>query len=312
VPQPATVTVPATGLVDADFSMSQPASTTSVPNIMVIMMENKEFSTVVGDAVNAPYINTTLIPNFRLLANIFAITHNSLANYLADTSGLVSDPANTTHDCTTCGPYNVENIVHEMSVAGIPWKAYMEDMPSVCFTGTTTTGNYAKKHNPFVYYTDIVSTWPAATSLCNNVVPFTQFATDLSGNSTPNFMWVTPNLVHQMHKTSLTSTKALQLAAGDAWLKTQITFIQGTPWYANGGTVIVTWDEGTTNLTFPGPAGGGGHIPTILISNDLQGAGQYAPSGNAYALERGIEEAYGIGLIEATANSANGDFKPAF
>jgi hypothetical protein len=303
--QPATVTVAPGGAAAADFSLSQPG-TTLVPNIMVIMMENKEYTTVVGDSINAPYINNTLIPNFELLTNISAVTHNSLANYLADTSGVVSDPALTTHDCTTCGPFNVENIVHEMSVAGVPWRAYMEDMPSVCYSGVTLSGNYAKRHNPFVYYTDIVS-----SSLCNNVVPFTQFSTDLSGSSPPNFMWVTPNLVHDMHMTSSTSTTALQLAAGDAWLNTQINFIQGTSWYANGGTIIVTWDEGTMNTGFPGSAGGG-HIPTILISNHLQGAVPYPASGNAYALERGIEEKYGIGLIEAAADSANGDLRRAF
>jgi hypothetical protein len=303
-PQQATVTVAPGGAAAADFSLSQPA-TTSVPNIMVIVLENKEYSTVVGDTANAPYINNTLIPNFELLTNIFSVTHNSLANYLADTSGVVSNPAMTTHDCTACGPFNVENIVHEMSVAGVSWKAYIEDMPSVCYAGTTPSGNYAKKHNPFVYYTDIVS-----TSLCTNVVPFTLFSADLSGSSPPNFMWVTPNLVHDMHLTASTGTTALQLAAGDAWLNTQITFIQGTSWYVNGGTIVVTWDEGTTGFGFNGSAGG--HIPTILISNHLQGAGQYAASGNAYALERGLEEEFGISLIEATADKANGDFKPAF
>src|SRR5919108_4571360 len=65
-----------------------PASALGPPttHLAVIVLENKEYSQVVGDP-NAPYINRTVIPSSRLFSRYYATAHPSLPNYLTLTSG---------------------------------------------------------------------------------------------------------------------------------------------------------------------------------------------------------------------------------
>ena len=65
---------------------------------------------------------------------------------------------------------------------------------------------YAKRHNPFSYFTDVVN---SSTQL-NNLVSFSQFGTDLANEQLPNFSFLAPNLLDDAHD------GPLQLAG--AWL----------------------------------------------------------------------------------------------
>jgi acid phosphatase len=113
----------------------------------------------------------------------------------------------------------------------------METMPSRC--GTTSSGTYAVKHDPFVYFNNI-----RTTSLCRNVVPYTALGADLrSTATTPRFAFVTPNLCHDMHDCSI--------ATGDAWLGRFVNALTASPaWTRQRSLLIVTFDEsagGTSN-----------------------------------------------------------------
>ena len=99
---------------------------------------------------SAPYVNS-LARRYGLMTQSYAIRHPSLPNYLALTSGSTQGIGS---DCTDCG-VSATNIVDQLEGAGISWKAYLEDVPSPCFLGAQA-GGYAKKHNPFAYYADIV------------------------------------------------------------------------------------------------------------------------------------------------------------
>jgi hypothetical protein len=61
----------------------------AVGRVVVIVMENKPYSKIVGSA-QAPYINS-LIAQGKLFTNYSAITNGSLRDYLAMTSGLTSN-----------------------------------------------------------------------------------------------------------------------------------------------------------------------------------------------------------------------------
>ena len=56
--------------------------------------------------------------------------------------------------------------------------------------------------------------------------------------------------------------------------------------------------------------GSGGHVPTIIVS--ATATGPFTSGGNHYGTLRGIEKAYGVGLLGASADGANGDLSPAF
>ena len=81
-----------------------------------------------------------------------------------------------------------------MEAAGIPWKAYLEDQPTPCFTGATAAG-YAKKHNPFIYYNDIAS----SSRRCDRLVGFGQLSADLRHAQLPTYAWISPNLCDDGH-----------------------------------------------------------------------------------------------------------------
>src|SRR2546428_2738274 len=139
------------------------ASTPAVPafsHIFVIIMENREFGEVVNTS-QAPFI-AKLARDYAVANPYYAVTHPSLPNYIALTGG---DTFGITDDCTDC-PVTGENLADQVEAHQRTWKAYMEGLPTACFLGSSS-GEYAKKHSPFVYYTNI-ATNPAR---CRQVVP---------------------------------------------------------------------------------------------------------------------------------------------
>lgn len=255
---------------------------------MVIVEENHEYSDIIGNS-QAPYINS-LANSYGLATNWTAVSHPSLPNYMAmssaSTQGITDDTGFTV---------NADNIANQLANAGYSWKAYMEGMPSPCFSGDS--GPYAKKHDPFMFYSDIINT-PAQ---CNRVVPFTQFGTDLSAGALPDFVWITPNLDNDMHDGSI--------AQGDSWLSSHLGPVLTSSWFTGGATVIVTWDEGTSDQSVSGSSGGGGHIPMIVITAG-KGHSTLAAAGNHDGMVRSIEEWFGLPRLNGAASAANGDLSP--
>ena len=90
-----------------------------------------------------------------------------------------------TNNDSECSPTFVtqaqDNIVSHLIAAGKSWTSYVESLPKIGYTNCDT-GAYVKRHNPFSYFQDVTYTSEDA-----NLVPFTQFATDLANNQLPNF-----------------------------------------------------------------------------------------------------------------------------
>jgi phosphatidylinositol-3-phosphatase len=198
-------------------------------------------------------------------------------------------------DCTppSCGPFNVPSLGGQLTAAGIPWRAYMESMPTPC-SSSGSTGLYAEKHNPFLYFNDV-----RAASNCTTVdVPYPGAAglvSALTGPGAPDFVWITPNLANDMHNGSV--------SVGDAWLKANLAPVLASSWFAGANaTVIVTMDEGPS----------ANQIPMVVISSTAQGHGAISTNGNHFGTLRSIEEEFGLGLLGGAASSANGDVNSLF
>ena len=99
----------------------------------------------------APYFNH-LVERGAIATNFYGVTHPSLPNYLALFAG---DTFGIAENCTECVVYG-PNLATQLSRAGISWRAYMESMPSACFTGSGF-GRYAKRHNPFAYFPSVMA-----------------------------------------------------------------------------------------------------------------------------------------------------------
>ena len=293
-PTPTSATAPAAGpsnaLAAATHSIppSPPVggAVPSFSHVFVIVMENHEYNSVIGNPA-APYTNG-LVSSYGLATNYFAASHPSLPNYLALTAGSTFGIAS---DCTTCFT-SATNIADQVEASGRSWKAYMEDMPVPCFMGASS-GNYAMKHNPFMYYNDI-RTNPARCAA--HVQPFTQFWVDMSSGQVPDFVWITPNMCNDTHD--------CPVATGDAWLRSVVPTITGSAAFRNGGVLFITYDEGSSSA---GCCSGswGGHVATLVIAPNAVSGLRSATAENHYGLLRTIEDGFHLGHLGAAGWASN-------
>jgi acid phosphatase len=214
-------------------------------HVFVVVEENHNYSDVVASS-SMPYLNG-LINQYGLASNYFANGHPSIPDYFMLTTGQTL----TLIDALTpqSFPVSDDNIVRELIAAGKTWKSYAEDLPNVGYTGGDT-GNYAVRHNPLAYMTDVQN----APAQVKNLVPFTQFSADLPTANLPEYSFIVPNLCNDAHD--------CPLAAADAWLKTNIDPVIQSPVFQKDGLLIIVFDEADTlDLT-----AGGGHVAAVIVS----------------------------------------------
>ena len=125
-------------------------------NVFVLVGENTSLSQL--NAKDTPFQTGTVRPNSAWFTNFFGTTHWSLANYVAMTSGQFNDCQRDDLGPADCHQ-NVDNLFHQLDVAGISWQEWMESMPEPCTlesSGLSKDGNsYRVKHNPAIYYDNI-------------------------------------------------------------------------------------------------------------------------------------------------------------
>jgi len=260
-------------------------------HVAIIVMENEAASAVIGNSA-APYINS-LARRYGLATASYAITHPSLPNYLALTSGSTQG---ITSDCTSC-QVSASNLVDQLNTAHVSWRAYLEDYPGHCFAGAGA-GGYAKKHDPFVYYDDVVR----SPRRCRSLVGFGALASDLRRGQLPRFIWVTPNLCDDMHDCSV--------ATGDRFLARTVPPLLRE--LGPHGFLILTWDEGNASSTAGccSGAAAGGNVATIVAGPGARSGARTVTPVNHYGVLATIEEAFALPPLGAAANGANGSLRP--
>ncbi len=260
-------------------------SSLTFSHIFTIVMENEEYTSIFGKS-DAPYLNS-LASTYGLAKQYYAIGHPSLPNYMALTGG---STFGITSDCTSCFQ-NAQNLADQIEASGRSWKAYMENMPSPCYIGDSPDGLYAQKHNPFLYYDDIRTNH---TRCAKHDVPFSQFKTDLSSNQLPAYVWITPNLCHDMHDCSV--------ADGDSWLSQVVPGILRSPAFIQGGVLFITFDEGDTDAGCCNNATGG-QVSTLVISPLVKRGYRSTVPETHYSLLRTIEETWGLPFLREARKS---------
>ena len=269
------VTASQAAAAQAGPSSSRPCGTESKPgtykHVIWIFMENQSYRTIIGSP-HAKYIDS-VAGGCGLATSYHNVTHPSLPNYIAATSGLsYSALKNFLPDCGPAG--SCKTPAKSIFGQGESWKAYDESMPSNC--DRSNAGNYAVRHNPAVYYTSL-------HGCSSNDVPFSHLSSDLSHNRLPAFSFVTPNLVDDMHNGTVQD--------GSTWLSHNLPTILNSSQYRNGSTVVfITWDEGEE-----GHYGAGEHcatntsdvschIATLVISPSTKAGTRSGSQFNHYSL----------------------------
>jgi hypothetical protein len=249
-------------------------------HVFVIMMENTSYSALL-DPTNT---NTTFIQHlastYGLATDYFGVTHVSLPNYVAATSGSNWGSNSDNETQADQGFFNHLSLVDQFDQAGVSWKGYMESMPAVGYTGnfgdcTSTSGSdpfctgtnskgkpdtgtalYTRKHDPFMQYPAVFSNPQRA----DNVVPLTQLTSDLNSGNAPQFVWISPNACNDMHggppacpfaNTPNDQNQQTLYKDGDTFLQTWVTAIMNSPAWNGNSAIFVTWDEGSFSDSAP-------------------------------------------------------------
>jgi phosphatidylinositol-3-phosphatase len=257
-------------------------------HVAIILMENEEYNGIVG-ASSTPYINGLAKRN-ALATEMYAITHPSLPNYLALTGG---STFGIDSDCTDCSAPG-SGVAGQLNAKGISWKGYMEDLPHPCFTGSDS-GAYAKKHDPFVYYRGIVRD-PAS---CDRVVPLSALAADERSGQLPRFIWITPNLCHDMHD--------CDPAIGDRFLAALVPPLLRA--IGPRGLLILTWDKGSSDNGCCRLAQGG-HIATILAGGLAVPGARLRTFADHYSTLQTVEDLFGLPRLAGAACACTPSLQP--
>jgi len=208
--------------------------------VVIIVMENKNLCDVLTYCGGfAPYL-TSLSDAYGIAdQDRYCNVNPSLPNYLCLTGGsdfgCAEYSGNPNSNACTGAAWNAPNIVDRVESGGVTWKAYVEDMPSNCYA--RDSGDYAVRHNPFVYYKDIATN----PSRCARVVPSGTSASvllnDLGSTTTaPNYMWFTPNNCNSMH--------SCRESIGDAYMSVLVPkILSSTIFQTTRAALLITFDE---------------------------------------------------------------------
>jgi hypothetical protein len=298
-------------------------------HVVVIVEENRGYATVL-DRGYAPNI-ARLAHDYGSATQMFAEVHPSEANYVAllggDTFGIHDDdawfcvPGSTQPVCKGAdapdfvahlipGP----NLASQIRARGLTWRAYLEDLPApgslAVVSGETATAPpalYAAKHTGFTNF----ATVHGDADLARELVGFDRLDADLRGGAFPAFALIVPNQCNEMH--GIDSPKAPPgcgkadaelVHRGDEVLGRLVEEIRGSSFWTDphaNAAIVVTWDEDGKADRLPNTPQaccvvdahnpGGGHIPTIVITNHgPRGLADDTPYDH-YSLLRTIEDA---------------------
>jgi hypothetical protein len=238
-------------------------------HVVWILLENVGYS-VVGSS-GAPYLNS-LSDRCGLATNYLAISHPSLPNYIALTSG-------TTHGITD----DAEPVAHPLGGPSIfseldgNWRGLIQSMPAAC--DHVTSGSYAARHNPAVYYVNLNAT------CARDDVPLT-FPLDLSAR----FTFIAPNICDDMH--------SCPVAIGDRWLSHVVPEIVASPEYQSRSLVLfITFDENDNGPT--------NQVPTFVVAPSVPRHSRVGVAFTHYSLLRTTEALLGLPLLGAARGAAS-------
>ena len=263
----------------------------SVQTVFVIVLENTSWSSLVNNPA-APYINSLLTQASRA-ERYFTPPglHPSAPNYMWMEGGRDFGFAGGSSFSPAVNSQNATNhFVSQLASAGISWKSYQEGIAAgQC--PLADSGRYAVRHNPFVFFNDVTGGQNVNSPYCiAHVRPYSEFANDLAQNTIARYNFIKPDLCHDMHDCGI--------AAGDAWLATELPRILASQSYQQGGAVFITWDEGAGS-TEDGPLG------MIVLSPAAKGNGYSNTIAYTHSsLLLTLQEIFGVGPLLGDAANA--------
>src|SRR5579864_7593725 len=251
-PGPANCVAPSPFSNNTAFAPCAPGTTAlAFGHVVIVLGENTNAS----DAESGmPWLDA-LGAQYSTAKQFYATTHPSIGNYINMVTG--QDLTNDDSVLPLTFPVSVDNVIRELIASGKSWKQYAESIPSVGYLGGDSTccgGLYYVHHVPSAYLTDA-----QVPGQATNIVPFTQFISDLSNNALPNYSFVTPNGCDDAHDCTIQTF--------DNWLKTNIAPLLSNSQFLENGVLIVAWDESANDST-----NGAGRVQFVLAGPTVKTA----------------------------------------
>lgn len=290
-------------------------------HVFVIIGENTELGQI--NKSNAPFLLGTVRPDSAWLTNYFAATHFSEANYAAMTSGQFTRCEQFDGSIASCHQ-DVENLFHQLDLAGVSWQSWLESMPAPCQVvsagSAKTLNHYAPKHNPAVFYDNVEGlngVWSAdpagqsAECKSNDIATggtgpndMSDFNQAVTAGNVGRFNFIVPNECEDGHDNC--KPQGNGVTQFDAFLAKEVPLIENSPAFGSDGVLIITFDEGTSNRG-PGSSkqfSGGGNVAFAVVS-PLALPGIYGSTYNHYSFLRTLEDGFGISDHPANAGTAS-------
>jgi hypothetical protein len=229
-------------------------------HIFVIAMENTDATSIYGNFAEAPFINNKLLPigshslNFNDLLSLlvpsephYVLMEAGKTNFVDWTATGNGDPSAL--NSTSSSRHLVAQIRSAAKSTGLSWMTYQEGISLE--TGRCpirSHGRYAAKHNPFVFFRDVSGSPPSKTNkyCIEHTRGFARLSSDLKQGQLANYVFITPNLCHDMHDKCGTVSA---IRSADDWLRAIVPAILEFN-RNNHGMLFLVWDEGrhTTKL----------------------------------------------------------------
>jgi hypothetical protein len=278
-------------------------------HVFLIIGENTTYSHL--KVSNAPFLMGTLRPHAAWLSNYYAATHWSQANYVALVTGQFTRCEQ--HDGGIGCHQNTDNLFHQLDLAGLTWKVWLEAGTAKCDggSGSSCTSNkpcplsgFYTTGNPPILFDDIEGpggVWsPARRSqecLANDIPAGTPkagmsaFNAGLTTGRVARFNMVIPNGCDDGEANCKPVNK--RYTQFDDFLAAEVPKIEASPAFGNTGVIIVVYDEDERagGLAPKNGLGSGGHVVCAIIS-PLAAAGSYAHKYYSYSLLRTVEDGF--------------------
>jgi hypothetical protein len=226
-----------------------PRAATSLPTpirrVVLVVLENAERSTVLADGPYEKY----LAAHYGDATHDYAVCHPSAPNYLALTSG--STQGRCGNDNYT--EINARNLGDALRSSGRSWASFEESMPTKC--DTTDHFPYAVRHNPFVFYGDVVDNASRCDARDLSFASSPGWDSDVKNGAIPAFSLVVPNLKDDGHDTNV--------SYADAWLKGWLTPLVNSTTWSSSTAFFITYDEGKTKKGANGCYGGNVYLAVV-------------------------------------------------
>jgi acid phosphatase len=252
-----------------------PSDASQVPKfkkVIVVLFENHDLASAIAEPTF-----TDLEKYGVVLLNYRGITHPSEPNYIAMVSGkldysttpgvwvgdepgvyppktgesLSGKQVNVVVDDDEMYDLPGPHLGDLLEAAKLTWKNFAEDYPGTLETcykrsrsidpKTKKKGNYTRRHTPFMSFQNLTGahTPSGEDSRCReHIINASAFEADLNSGNLPNFSFLTPNLVHDAHDSSI--------KIGGQWLQSTFGPHLGKH-YMGDVLLIVTFDENSCN-----------------------------------------------------------------